>query len=146
MELGFRSPTAETNVIYLTSCLGLGEPTGHRCDRLCNVEHVWANLYRCKSSNVTHVCDKNCNQKILYDNHTSVCRVSRRFCSLTSAEQEAVRGVRRKRDTECHTESCGYKRRHELRPSASDFESSFKMVVPPISGRFHPGASPMDMN
>lgn len=146
MDVDERSPTTDVNVVYLASYLGLGEPAGHRCDRQCNVEHVWANLYRCKSSNVTHVCDKNCNQKVLYDNHTSVCRVSRQLCPLTSAEQEAVRGVRRKRETECQTDRSGCKRRHELRPSASDFESSFKMVVPPVSARFPSVATFMSIN
>jgi uncharacterized protein (UPF0179 family) len=147
MEIDYRPSTVDANVVHLAGYLGMAEPVGHRCDRRCNVEHVWANLYRCKSSNVTHVRDKNCNQKILYDNHTSVCRVSRKFSPLTSAEQEAIRGVRRKRDQSDCVETCGsYKRRHELRPSASGFESSFKLVVPPVSGRFNSGASSMDIN
>ncbi|KAG6550086.1 hypothetical protein Mapa_008042 [Marchantia paleacea] len=145
MDVDYRSPLLENNVVYLGTYLGKGEPTGHRCDRKCHVEHVWANLYRCKLSNVTHVCDKNCNQRILYDNHTSVCRVSRQFFPLTTAEQEAVRGVRRKRETES-CESCSYKRRQEFfRPSPSAFESSFKMVVP-ATGRFSSVESFMDTN
>lgn len=143
MDVDHRSPLSESNVVYLATCLGKEEPTGHRCDRKCHVEHVWANLYRCKLSNVTHVCDKNCNQRILYDNHTSVCRVSRHFFPLSAAEQEAVRGVRRKRESES-IESCSYKRRQELfRTSPSAFESSFKMVVP-VTVRFNSVETFMD--
>ncbi|KAL2610046.1 hypothetical protein R1flu_028619 [Riccia fluitans] len=57
-------------------------------------------------------------------------KVSRHFFPLSAAEQEAVRGVRRKRESDSY-ESCSFKRRQELfRPSFSGSESSFKMVVP----------------
>ncbi|KAL3678440.1 hypothetical protein R1sor_021396 [Riccia sorocarpa] len=74
---------------------------------------------------------------------SDVGKVSRQFFPLSAAEQEAVRGVRRKRESSCH-ESCSFKRRQELlRPSLSGFESPFKMVVP-ATGRCNSMESFMD--
>ncbi|GMP70789.1 hypothetical protein CsSME_00029491 [Camellia sinensis var. sinensis] len=75
-----------TNVIYLSSILGQdGSNPVHKCDGKCENEHVCGNMFRCRLTGLTHICDKNCNQRILYDNHSSLCRVSRqgwKFCFL----------------------------------------------------------------
>ncbi|RHN69764.1 hypothetical protein MtrunA17_Chr3g0128311 [Medicago truncatula] len=54
---------------------------------------VFGNMYRCKLTGLTHICDKNCNQRILYDNHSSLCRASGQIFPLTPTEEQAVRGV-----------------------------------------------------
>ncbi|WVY91809.1 hypothetical protein V8G54_037323 [Vigna mungo] len=97
---------APSNVIYLSSILGQDGPVP--CHR---------NMYRCKLTGLTHICDKNCNQRILYDNHSSLCLASGQIFPLTPAEEQAVRGVRRKR-------------RRDAQFHPSPFERSFTAVGP----------------
>ncbi|KAL4276540.1 hypothetical protein AHAS_Ahas20G0217400 [Arachis hypogaea] len=80
---------------------------------------------------LTHICDKNCNQRILYDNHSSLCRASGQIFPLTPAEEQAVRGVRRKLDAEnSSSDGCGFKRRRDTQFHTSPFERSFSAVSP----------------
>ncbi|AES72685.1 hypothetical protein MTR_3g093320 [Medicago truncatula] len=97
---------APANAIYLSSIL---VPK-----RTC---FVFGNMYRCKLTGLTHICDKNCNQRILYDNHSSLCRASGQIFPLTPTEEQAVRGVLGSliRDTQRHP---------------SPFEKSFSAVSP----------------
>lgn len=121
-----------TNVIYLSSILGQDGPDCvHKCDWKCENEHICGNMYRCKLTGLTHICDKNCNQRILYDNHSSLCRVSRKIFPLTPAEEQAVKGVRRKLDAESSApDSCAFKRRRDAQFQPSPFERSFSAVGP----------------
>ncbi|XP_056851870.1 uncharacterized protein LOC130500982 [Raphanus sativus] len=135
---------SSANVIYLSAILDPreGPDTCHKCDYKCENENVCGNVYRCKLTGLTHVCDKNCNQRILYDNHTSLCRASGRMFPLSSAEEQAVRGVRRKLDDE-PSESCVKRhRRRDAQFHASPFERSFA-AVSPICSRAGDG---MEMN
>ncbi|RYR34083.1 hypothetical protein Ahy_A10g048802 isoform A [Arachis hypogaea] len=97
---------APANVIYMSSILGRDGPNP-----------VHKNMYRCKLTGLTHICDKNCNQRILYDNHSSLCRASGQIFPLTPAEEQAVRG-------------CGFKRRRDAQFHTSPFERSFSAVSP----------------
>nr|XP_043640137.1 uncharacterized protein LOC122611217 [Erigeron canadensis] len=125
-----------TNVIYLSSILGQDGPNSvHKCDWKCENEHVCGNMFRCKLTGLTHICDKNCNQRILYDNHNSLCRVTRQLFPLTETEVQAVKGVRRKleEETSCSSsppESCAFKRRRSGQFHPSPFERSFTAVSP----------------
>lgn len=123
-----------TNVIYLSSILGQDGPNHvHKCDWKCENEQVCGNMFRCKLTGLTHICDKNCNQRILYDNNSSLCRVSRQVFPLTAAEVQAVKGVRRKLEEEsCSSppESCAFKRRRSGQFHSSPFEKSFSAVAP----------------
>ncbi|KAL9225100.1 hypothetical protein vseg_001063 [Gypsophila vaccaria] len=123
---------ASSNVIFLSSILGQDGPNpGHKCDWKCQNEHVCGNMYRCKLTGLTHICDKNCNQRILYDNHNSLCRVSGQLFALTPVEQQAVRGVRRKFEAEaCPSDSCSFKRPRSSAIHPSPFERSFSAVSP----------------
>ncbi|KAJ1387489.1 hypothetical protein SESBI_39893 [Sesbania bispinosa] len=114
MEVYGKSMVAgPANVIYLSSIWAemvqflFTNATGNaKMNMFCG------NMYRCKLTGLTHICDKNCNQRILYDNHSSLCRASGQIFPLTPAEEQAVRGVRRKLDAEnSPTDSCGFKRR-----------------------------------
>ncbi|KAK7275923.1 hypothetical protein RIF29_17050 [Crotalaria pallida] len=118
---------APANVIYLSSILGHDGPVPvHKCDWKCENEHVCGNMYRCKLTGLTHICDKNCNQRILYDNHTSLCLASGHMFPLTQAEEQAVRGVRRKLDAEnAPADGCGFKRRRDAQFHPSPFKRSF---------------------
>ncbi|XP_052192513.1 uncharacterized protein LOC127801415 [Diospyros lotus] len=120
------------NVIYLSAILGQDEPNPvHKCDWKCENEHVCGNMYRCRLTGLTHICDKNCNQRILYDNHSSLCRVSRQVFPLTPTEELAVRGVRRKLEAESSSsDSCAFKRRRNAQIHPSPFERSFSAVGP----------------
>ncbi|XP_038709161.1 uncharacterized protein LOC120004025 [Tripterygium wilfordii] len=120
------------NVIYLSTILGLDGPNPvHKCGYKCENEHVCGNVYCCKLTGLTHICDKNCNQRILYDNHSSLCRVSGQLSPLTPAEQQAVRGVRRKLDSDnTPGDTCGFKRRRDAQFHPSPFERSFSNVSP----------------
>lgn len=138
MEVFGKSVVAvPTNVIYLSSILGQDGPNSnsvHKCDWKCENEHVCGNMFRCKLTGLTHICDKNCNQRILYDNHNSLCRVSRQLFPLTETEVQAVKGVRRKLEEEsCSSspqESCAFKRRRSGQFHPSPFERSFSAVAP----------------
>ncbi|KAL7596580.1 uncharacterized protein LOC111914193 [Lactuca sativa] len=134
MEVFGKSMVA-TNVIYLSSILGQDEGFVHKCDWKCENEQVCGNMFRCKLTGLTHICDKNCNQRIVYDNNNSLCRVSRQVFPLTAAEVQAVKGVRRKLEEEssaCSSppESCAFKRRRSGQFHSSPFERSFSAVAP----------------
>lgn len=147
MEVYRKSMVAESaNVIFLSSILGREGPIpGHKCDWKCENEHVCGNMYRCKLTGLTHICDKNCNQRIVYDNLSSLCRVSGQVFPLSPVEEQAVRGVRRKLDAENSpsTDSCSYKRRRDSQFHPSPFERSFCAVVGPIRSQVGDG---MDMS
>ncbi|CAK7324314.1 unnamed protein product [Dovyalis caffra] len=117
------------NVVYLSTILGRDGPIPvHKCDWKCENEHVFGNMYRCRLTGLTHICDKNCNQRILYDNHSSLCRASGQIFPFSPAEEQAVRGVRRKLDTEnsnIPSDSCSLKRRRDAKFHPSPFERSF---------------------
>lgn len=132
MEVFGKSMVAATNVIYLSSILGQDGPNSvHKCDWKCENEHICGNMFRCRLTGLTHVCDKNCNQRILYDNHSSLCRVSKQIFPLSSAEQQAVKGIRRKLEAESSPhESCAFKRRRDAQYNTSPFEKSFSAVSP----------------
>ncbi|XP_062119924.1 uncharacterized protein LOC133834353 [Humulus lupulus] len=132
------------NVIFLSTILGRdGLIPVHKCDWKCENEHVCGNMYRCKLTGLTHICDKNCNQRILYDNHSSLCRASRQIFQLTAVEEQAVRGIRRKVDADnSTTDSCSFKRRRDAQFHPSPFERSFS-AVSPICSQVGDG---MDMN
>ncbi|KAL3651238.1 hypothetical protein CASFOL_004240 [Castilleja foliolosa] len=128
MEVFGKLSVVPSNVIYLSTILGQDGPNPnpiHKCDWKCENEHVCGNMYRCRLTGITHICDKNCNQRILYDNHSSLCRVSKQIFPLSPIEQQAVKGVRRKLD--CSTEGFGFKRRRD--GQCSSFERSFTTVV-----------------
>ncbi|XP_010426470.1 PREDICTED: uncharacterized protein LOC104711469 [Camelina sativa] len=120
------------NVIYLSAILGIDGPDPcHKCDWKCENENVCGNMYRCRLTGLSHVCDKNCNQRILYDNHNSLCRASGRIFPLSSDEEQAVRGVRRKLDDESQpSESCVKRLRRDVQFLSSPFERSFAAVSP----------------
>lgn len=40
--------------------------------------HDFGNLYRCASSNVQHICDANCDQRIPLDRYSTICKLSRK--------------------------------------------------------------------
>lgn len=126
--------SAPANVVYLSTILGLDGPIPvHKCDCKCQNEHVFGNMYRCRLTGLTHICDKNCNQRILYDNHSSLCRASRQIFPLSPSEEQAVRGVRRKLDAENSSappDSCSFKRRRDAQFHPSPFERSFSAVSP----------------
>lgn len=133
MEVCGKSMVAgPANVIFLSTILGRDGPVPvHKCDYKCENEHVCGNMYRCKLTGLTHICDKNCNQRILYDNHSSLCRVSGQIFQLSPTEEQAVRGIRRKLDAESSpTDSCSFKRRRDAKLHPSPFERSFTAVSP----------------
>ena len=92
---------------------------------------------RCNTSNSTHVCDKNCDQKIVYDNHSSICIVSRQVRPLSGNDLDCLKGMRRKRDGEA-PEGCGFKRRSVFSPT------KFMQIAVASSGAGDCAA--MDMN
>lgn len=121
---------APINVIFLSSILNQeGALPCHKCDYRCRNEHLFGNMYRCRLTGITHICDKNCNQRIVYDNYSSLCRVSGQVFPLSPVEQQALRGIRRKHDGE-RSEGCAFKRRRDAQRHPSPFERSFQAVTP----------------
>jgi hypothetical protein len=121
------------HVVYLSTILGRDVLVPvHKCCWKCQNEHVFGNMYRCNLTGLTHICDKNCNQRILYDNHSTVCLASGKVFPLSPVEEQAVRGVRRKIDAETSTaDSCGFKRtRGDAQVRPSPFERSFSALSP----------------
>lgn len=133
MELNGKSMVSEpANVIYLSTILGSdGQVVAHKCDWKCENEHVCGNMYRCKLTGITHICDKNCDQRILYDNHSSLCRASGQIFPLTLTEEQAIRGIRRKLDADnSSVDDFAFKRRRDAQFHPSPFERSFSAAVP----------------
>ncbi|PKA56035.1 hypothetical protein AXF42_Ash015520 [Apostasia shenzhenica] len=131
-----------SNVIYLSSILNREGPIpSHKCDWRCQNEHLFGNMYRCKQTGITHICDRNCDQRILYDNHSSLCRASGKVFSLSPAEEQAVRGIRRKLEVE-NFDGCAFKRKRDAQLHPSPFERSFGAAAP-ICSRVGDG---MDMS
>ncbi|KAG0459021.1 hypothetical protein HPP92_022149 [Vanilla planifolia] len=120
MEVFGKPMIAEpSNVVFLSSIINReGAIPSHKCDWRCQNEHLFGNMYRCKITGITHICDRNCNQRILYDNHSSLCRVSGHVFPLTPAEEQAVRGVRRKLEVESSDGSHACKREEQRLLSA----------------------------
>ncbi|KAF8054794.1 hypothetical protein N665_1313s0005 [Sinapis alba] len=148
-EVFGKSPmVTSANVIYLSAILGRDSDESHKCDWKCDNENVCGNMYRCKLTGLTHVCDYNCNQRILYDNHSSLCRASGKVFPLSPVEEQAVRGVRRKLESNesnpASSESCSFKRRRrgDVQLHASPFERSFTAVGPICS----PAGDGMDLS
>ncbi|KAH0461521.1 hypothetical protein IEQ34_009096 [Dendrobium chrysotoxum] len=56
------------------------------------------------TANYNHICDRNCNMRILYDNHSSLCRV----IPLSLVEEKAVGGIKRKLKVE-NSNGCTFK-------------------------------------
>ena len=132
MEVNGKSVVAgPANVIFLSTILGRdGSISVHKCDWKCQNENVCGNMYRCKLTGLTHICDKNCNQRILYDNHSSLCRASGKVFPLTPVEEQAVRGVRRKLDSESPAaDNCSFKRRRDAQFHPYPFERSFTTAI-----------------
>jgi hypothetical protein len=50
----------------------------HKCDRHCSFSPLFGNAWRCDTSGSTHCCDANCAQRIFYDSHSTICRLSKR--------------------------------------------------------------------
>eukprot|EP00887_Chlorella_sp_A99_P006146 scaffold22.g6146.t1 len=48
-------------------------------------------MFLCSTSGSAHVCDQNCNQRIYYDAHTDICRLSKRLFPR-EAEIDMARG------------------------------------------------------
>lgn len=61
----------------------------HVCSRFCRISHQFGNLYRCETSGTVHICDMNCNQRIFYDNHSQICRLSRRVFQNADVDMAA---------------------------------------------------------
>jgi len=68
----------------------------HQCSRFCNIQPVFGNMFQCMSSGQTHICDQNCTQRVVYDNVSTICRLSRKVFPL-SQEELAARSSSRKR-------------------------------------------------
>ncbi|KAE8721662.1 Detected protein of unknown function [Hibiscus syriacus] len=114
---------APANVIYLSTILGRDGPSAvQKCDWKCQNEHVCGNFYRCKLTGITHICYMYCNKRILYDNHSSLCRASGQLFPLSQAKEQVIRGIGRKLDADNSppSDSCGFKRRRDAQiPSAA---------------------------
>ncbi|KAJ3682197.1 hypothetical protein LUZ60_014770 [Juncus effusus] len=144
----------QNHAIFLSSIVNPDGPApAHKCDFRCKNEHIFGNMYRCRLTGLTHICDKNCDQRILYDNHSSLCRVSGLVFPLSPLEAQAVRGVRRKLDGSDGSNGsngfeggCGFnKRRRESKMGQSPFERSYTAVSlsPIVSSQVGDG---MDMS
>lgn len=78
-----RSHFSDSEYHNLWGSLQAGE--SHVCSRQCEFKQVMGNLWYCCSSGQAHVCDQNCTQRIFYDNHHDICRLSKRIFPRTEA-------------------------------------------------------------
>ncbi|KAH7278018.1 hypothetical protein KP509_38G019900 [Ceratopteris richardii] len=139
----------DSSKVVNLSGLQRAEVAAHRCGLNCSIQHVCGNLYICKSTGMSHICDKNCDQRIVYDNHTSICRASRQVFPLQAQclDKPAIQGVRRKNqenegyelDTLAKRNRCFFSQEQKTRsygfpspyldmPYASSGESSMDVV------------------
>ncbi|BBG98460.1 hypothetical protein Prudu_007869, partial [Prunus dulcis] len=111
MEVDGKSVVAgPTNVIFLSTILGRdGSTSVHKCDWKCQNEHVCANMYCCKLTGLTHICDKNCDQRICMITIAPFVEQAERFSPYTSRGTGRER-VRRKLESEnSSADSCSSK-------------------------------------
>ena len=54
-------------------------PHHHQCGPHCTVEALFGNAYRCVTSGLVHICDRNCDQRVPYDRYSTICVVSKRL-------------------------------------------------------------------
>jgi hypothetical protein len=54
-------------------------PPNHQCGAACSVEALFGNAYRCLSSGMVHICDRNCDQRVAYDRWSSICVISKKL-------------------------------------------------------------------
>lgn len=67
----------------------------HQCTRHCQIRHVLGNMYECAASGQVHICDQNCTQRIVYDNVSTICRLSRKVFPLTADELMSLNSASR---------------------------------------------------
>ena len=68
-----RQPSSRCHNLHLATAVKT-----HQCSRFCNFEHVVGNMFLCKSSGQTHICDSTCQERVQLDSYSSVCRLSKR--------------------------------------------------------------------
>jgi hypothetical protein len=56
----------------------------HQCSRFCSFEHVVGNVFLCRTSGKTHICDSTCQERVQLDRYSSVCRLSKRVFANAS--------------------------------------------------------------
>mmetsp|Transcript_8446 Transcript_8446/g.52817 ORF Transcript_8446/g.52817 Transcript_8446/m.52817 type:complete len:113 (-) Transcript_8446:1518-1856(-) len=75
-------------------------PEQHRCGQTCHIVHVMGNLYKCIDSGQCHVCDRGCQQRVVYSPTETICRLSRRvFRNEELVGVAPPEWVNRKRDS-----------------------------------------------
>jgi len=90
----------------------------HTCSRFCKIDHIFGNVYQCCQSGQTHVCDKNCTQRVVYDNLSTICRLSKKVFPLTP-EELMDRGSRKRESGDQSTFCSPHRKRHSLTPTCS---------------------------
>ncbi len=65
--------------------------SAHRCTRFCVFEHVCGNVWTCRTSGATHICDSTCDQRIQLDSHQAVCRLSKRVFAIHQQRSDVPR-------------------------------------------------------
>jgi hypothetical protein len=66
------------STVSASGVLPIRETERNACARSCAIGHVMGNLYQCHGSGQLHVCDSTCVQRVVYDNVSTICRLSRR--------------------------------------------------------------------
>ena len=75
-----------------SQCFSLAEEKDHRCSRFCEFSHVCGNVWACRTSGATHICDSTCDQRVQLDSYQSVCRLSKRtFTTQQRCDAQTVR-------------------------------------------------------
>lgn len=69
-----------------TLFVDLRQTEQHQCTRNCPVRHVMGNMFECAASGQMHICDATCTQRVVYDNVSTICRLSRRVFPKTQQE------------------------------------------------------------
>ena len=55
-------------------------PSQHVCGPVCRIVPVFGNIWQCSTTGTTHICSSECcRQRVFYDNHHTVCRLSQRL-------------------------------------------------------------------
>ncbi|PSC72549.1 plastid-lipid-associated chloroplastic [Micractinium conductrix] len=74
----------------------LQQQESHVCTRQCEFKQVFGNMFLCTSSGQAHVCDQNCNQRIFFDNHNDICRLSRKLFPRQADASMGDEGARKR--------------------------------------------------
>ena len=65
------------------------------------VVHCFGNVYKCQNTGSVHVCDQNCEQQMLWDRHSTICKMSRKLSPRSDVPNDSCLRCDLQRSAQC---------------------------------------------